>query len=329
MCALLVVACQVYDPSLARDRDARTDGMDGAPETGDSGGGLDAPGLDAPTVDAPPWEAGDRADTLSPPDARPLADAPSGDCGGRALEDRPDESALYQVHAIYLLPSDGVDRELDLDGTLATSVAAWNRWLSSRADGATLRLDLCAGGGLDITFHQLDASDAEVAAYGRYARDFIEAELATAGFDVENKAYAVYYEGTSTATCADAAYPPGLIGRASVIYLDGLADTATPCRVNMFARSVDAAGYLEHVMLHDLFHIFGAAADCAPSFVGFGHVGDSPNDLMYGGDMPWIPTTLDVGGDDYFGHGRADCVDVARSVFIEPLPTDPVLPPGW
>ena len=37
---------------------------------------------------------------------------------GRFFEDQPDITDEHQIHFIYLLPSDGVDRELDINGKM-------------------------------------------------------------------------------------------------------------------------------------------------------------------------------------------------------------------
>jgi hypothetical protein len=306
--AWLASACEVGvvpldAPSASRDARAATDAVE--------------------VVDAP----AERRDARDPRDATTADDAPVS-CAGRALADRPDDDALHQVHVLYLLPSDGTDRALDTDGTLALSSAALGLWMSSRTGGTAFRFDTC-GGALDITFHRLAESDAEIASHGRNARDHLESRLAAAGFDLANKLYLAYYEGTSSFTCADAAYPPGLVGRAAVVYLDGNPDAPVPCRTNPFAPREDAPGFMELAVLHELFHLVGAAGSCAPSFTSYGHVDDGPGDLMYQGELPWAPTTIDIGNDDYYGHGLPDCVDVATSVFLDPLPASATLPPGW
>jgi hypothetical protein len=93
------------------------------------------------------------------------------------------------------------------------------------------------------------------------------------------------------------------------------------------ARS-SLAGYIELATLHELMHAQGAVPRCAPHWT-VGHVGDDPTDLMYAGSAPWRPATVDVGNDDYWGHGGEDCVDLLRSAFLTPTPVDPLLPPGW
>lgn len=78
--------------------------------------------------------------------------------GGRTTIDRPDEVSGYQGKVMYVLPSDGVDQALDTDGTLRTSVAAFQRWLE-RESGQRVRMDTF-GGALDTTFVRLGRSDA-------------------------------------------------------------------------------------------------------------------------------------------------------------------------
>ncbi|MEX2647128.1 MAG: PASTA domain-containing protein, partial [Gaiellaceae bacterium] len=77
----------------------------------------------------------------------------------------------------------------------------------------------------------------------------------------------------------------------------------------------------EFAMLHDIFHGLGAAPTCSPHHTLSGHVSDSPNDLMWSGGQPWqLPPKLDIGRDDYWGHGRSDCLDVSGSPYLTSAP---------
>jgi hypothetical protein len=82
-------------------------------------------------------------------------------------------------------------------------------------------------------------------------------------------------------------------------------------------------------MLAEAIHAMGFVATCAPHQTMSGNVYDSASDLLYAGPMPWSPSVLDVGRDDYYGHSNAGCPDLARSVFLEPLPASATKPPGW
>jgi hypothetical protein len=248
---------------------------------------------------------------------------------GRATLDRPDDVTGYQVHLMYVLPNNGIDRRLDISGTLATSVLSFQNWLAAQTGGTRLRLDTYQGVP-DVTFHRLARPDATLATYGAFVRDAVETAINAVGFNQPNKLYAVYYDGTSTEACGGAAWPPALVGNAAMLYLQGLPNGPVPCNSNAFAASPDAPpGYLEFAMLHEIFHTLGAASNCAPHQALQGHVSDSNVDLMYSGSQPWQPALLDVGHDDYWGHGNANCLDLSKSAFMDPLPANPSPPPGW
>jgi hypothetical protein len=67
------------------------------------------------------------------------------------------------------------------------------------------------------------------------------------------------------------------------------------------------------VIAHELIHVLGAVAPCAPHYGNNGHVTDDPRDLLYNGPARRDPNTvLDPGHDDYYGTGRSDCPDVAN-----------------
>jgi hypothetical protein len=236
----------------------------------------------------------------------------------RATVDRPDDVKGPQVHAVYVVPSDGTDRGLDTDGSIDQSVAGWNEWLASQTDGrGGFRLDTYQGA-LDITFFRDPETDAELAAGGAFVRDELERDLIAAGVIPlgGNKIYAVYYDGTSTYACGGGAYPPDLPGVVGAMYLHGAPPGAIPCDSTTLAPG-GVPGYLDFGMLHELMHTLGFVPSCAPHQWREGHVDDAENDLMYSGDPPWdLPPTLDVNHDDYFETGRTDCLDLARSPYL-------------
>ena len=220
--------------------------------------------------------------------------------GGRPTIDRPDEVMGPQVHVVYVLPSDGTDRHLDTLGTLGNTVGSWETWLSGQTGGRVFRLDTYQGA-LDITFVRLARSNATMMSYGAYVRDTVEKDLTALGLVVSAKIYAVYSDGGSTFACGGGAWPPTLPGRVGALYLQGTPAGAAPCNTNPFATSsTSPPGYLEFAMIHELMHTLGFVSSGAPHFTAAGHVSDSPTDLMYAGSLPWTPSTLDVGQDDYY-----------------------------
>jgi hypothetical protein len=246
----------------------------------------------------------------------------------RSTADRTDDLAGYQIHVMYVLPSDGIDYNLDTNGSIASSVAATQKWFAAQTAGTRrLRFDT-SNGELDISFFRLARTDAAIAGFGAYVRDQIQRDINAAGFNHPEKIYAVYYGGSSTHACGGGAWPPTLPGNVVALYLRGRPPGAWPCASNVLATSGDVPGYWEFSLIHEFFHTLGAVAACAPHHTRAGHVSDDPRDLMYAGDRPWRPSMLDVGNDDYFNH-HTDCLDVAKSVFIDPVAADAVAPPGW
>jgi RTX calcium-binding nonapeptide repeat (4 copies) len=233
----------------------------------------------------------------------------------RQLTDLPDEVSGLQVHFVYVIPNDGVDRALDTSGVIANEVDVFQRWLEGQTAGRRLRVDT-AGGKLDISFFRLSRTDAEIASHGAFVRDEIEAELTAAGFSAGGKIYGVYYDGSSTFACGGGAWPPALPGTVAALYLQGEPPAARPCSTNPFASPGGSPGYLQYAMLHEILHTMGIVATCAPHHTRAGHVSDSSTDLMYAGDLPWTPSTLDVGRDDYFEARIPGCQDLATNGWL-------------
>lgn len=241
--------------------------------------------------------------------------------GSRTTTDRPDDVSGAQVHVIYALPSDGADRRLDTDGTLARSVEAFQRWLDGQTGGRRLRLDTYQGVA-DISFIRLAESDAAIKALDPRIVANLGTKLRQAGFSASDKVYLVYYDGSSGHSCGGAAWPPDVPGNTVAMYLRGQDRRGGPaCGSKSFTSDVARPGYWEYAMLHDTFHALGAAARCAPHHTLNGHVSDNPRDLMYSGTQPWgiyEGLILDVGRDDYYGHTNGSCLDIAKSPYLTP-----------
>ena len=240
----------------------------------------------------------------------------------RSAVDRLDEVRGPQIHVVYAVPADGADRRLDETGALEGSVGSFQGWLAAETGGANLRLDTYQGS-LDVSFFRLAATDAAVASRGPFVRDAVESELRAAGFDRPDRIYAVYYDGSSTFACGGSFWPPQLNGNAVVMYLRGR-PSGVMCELNGFAAASAPPTYWEYAMLHDLLHGLGMVPTCAPHHHLAGHVSDFANDLMWAGNQPWLfPARLDIGRDDYYGHGRSDCADLARSPYLTSNPPPP------
>jgi hypothetical protein len=267
----------------------------------------------APLLPAPPPAARSASQTAS------VTAAPKAPLN-RSNVDQPDDVQGSQVHVIYAIPSDGVDRAMDLSETLANTTRSFNNWLAGQTGGRRLRFDTVEGS-LDISFVKLPKTDAAYDAFGHRKRDSIEADLNNLGLLKPNKIYAVYYDGNNVNTCADAPHPPALPGQVAILYLRGAVPGFKPCDENAFAASpVAAPGYLDFTMLHELLHTLGAVDDRAPNAVLNGHVGLDPTDLMYAGPSPWEPKVLDFNKSNYYNPaGLAGGIfNLAASSYLTP-----------
>jgi hypothetical protein len=225
----------------------------------------------------------------------------------RTTADRADDSQLPQVKVLYAVPLNGTDNRFDSSGRLALSVAAGQQWLNEQSGGRRLRFD-SSGGKVDVTFVKLPRTEAQYATYGVFARDEIEDDLVTKGFNKANKTYLVFYEGTST-SCGTSYRPPSLDGVASLIFLKTCAQQVT--------GDAGLIGLTELSWLHEVFHALGAVPASAPHHTLAGHASDDPADLMYAGPESWRPALQDSGRDDYWTTGNPTCLDVAKSVFLK------------
>ncbi|HMC72657.1 MAG TPA: hypothetical protein VKJ07_26115, partial [Mycobacteriales bacterium] len=245
-----------------------------------------------------------------------VALAPSSAASGaiaRSTADQPDDSGLPQIHLMYVVPSDGVDRGFDVNGTIVDSTASWEGWLAGQTGGRSLRLDTYLGQP-DVTFARLPQSDSQIASNGPSVRDEVQRELHALGFDAPNKVYAVFYDGSSTFSCGGGAWPPALPGNVAALYLRGVS-SGIPCP-DVYAGPGQPPGYRDFSMIHEIMHTLGFVPTCAPHHTLAGHVSDDPSDLMYAGSAPWQPSILDVNHDDYYGANVPGCLDFAQSPYL-------------
>ena len=66
---------------------------------------------------------------------------------GRNFTDLPDIDDGYNIHVMYVLPKDGVDKEYDLDSKISMLMYQIDKWFNSKtkdrlfADGQNLKFD--------------------------------------------------------------------------------------------------------------------------------------------------------------------------------------------
>jgi hypothetical protein len=253
---------------------------------------------------------------------------------GRATEDRPDAVLGSQLHAIYFVPSDGVDEALDSNGVLDNAVASMNLWLDGQTGGRHLRLDTFVdrktGVRLDISFVRGNRTNAEYAADGTF--EAVTTELEERGWTASPalKRYLVYYAGPAENgnVCGTAFLPIiGDFAQWSVVFLD-----ANPgCGARDFGTPATGAGMSEAIALQELVHNEGIAPLLAPhqcwafSFhictAAAGAILDTLDPEAVDVMFPFVTFRLrdkglDPGREDYFEHPFVHR-DFADSPFLE------------
>lgn len=244
---------------------------------------------------------------------------PQQDCR-RSTNDQPDDFAGPQIHFIYAVASDGIDLGLDTTCGLADIVHDMQDYLG-RQIGKELRIDTY-NGEPDITFVRLaDLEERDI--LDETTLDLYSIRLAVASaIGLERpKFYAVFYGFDWDITGISRKGIGGLAGNADGV---GLAVVTTSTLYPAGGGFPDVDRDLGFTMVHEIFHLMGAVPVCAPHHDGTKHVyrpsveiGDimSAGGGIARGDEPFV----DYGRDDYYGHGRSDCLDIAGSPYFRPV----------
>jgi hypothetical protein len=247
----------------------------------------------------------------------------------RTTGDMPDEAGGAQVHFLYVVPSDGGDRQLDTNGGMEQSITRIEHWVEAQTGDQALRIDTYKGTP-DITFVRLPHSDAQATSTNPWPLWVMGQDLVAAGFNNPAKVYAAFYDGHSTWACGGATSPA--LPKLGAMYLQAWPrNDLRPCSdAPGFGTGIDRPGYFEIGLLHEILHVIGFTPRCAPhaSADGYGsHVNDSPTDLMYGPDAEsragwnWARTVLDYNHDDYYRAHIPGCPDLSESPYLEQIPS--------
>ncbi|HXY85530.1 MAG TPA: hypothetical protein VEH52_08605 [Gaiellaceae bacterium] len=176
-------------------------------------------------------------------------------CGGarqtarRATRDRPDDFAGPQIHFVYAVPAgrSELDRHLDTNGTLATSVALLVSWFRRQAGGPILAVDTYEHHP-DITYVRLPRSDQ---AYEHDGPDTLAADVHRLLPLPRKKLTAIYYDGTLPASQSEVCgVGRGGRGRFAMVFV------AQSCFDPDDLVSAQAGTYnaLVFVMAHEIVH---------------------------------------------------------------------------
>lgn len=227
----------------------------------------------------------------------------------RSTRDQPDDFPGPQVHIVYAIASDGEDHHLDIAGQIHYAVEAAQDFLAAEIQ-REFRIDTY-NGTPDITFVRISGFSERDLAITQDQIPGLQAGIRQGMRGLRtNKLYAVFYSSDVSM---------GLNGRAG-------ANIAGTYVKPSFVSNWDLFGYWEPAatMIHEVFHLLGAVPNCAPNLDRDGaHVNSaesgwldimSPGGAAVAGNMDEIE--IDFGRDDYYGHGRPDCLDMAASPYF-------------
>jgi hypothetical protein len=236
----------------------------------------------------------------------------------------PDVTAAYAVHVAYVRPPGAPDRFAELAPRIVGDAAAFDTWWRREDATRTPRFDLFPAPGCASAFGALDLSNVvlprSVGGIGSAFGTLRRLLASEAGFDEAEKAYLVYFDGST-----------GQSGDERVCGQGARASFGLPGLAVVFLDSCDADdgdSLRPVVALHELLHVFGAVERPAPSSCQSGHVCDFGLDLMTavltGEELD--AHVLDSARNDYYGHAGT-WNDVQDSTFLERLDSPDRTPP--
>lgn len=258
----------------------------------------------------------------------------------RSIIDRSDDNSDYQVHVLYVLPSDVPDKQYDTNGRIAISVSAWQNWLCNQTGGKTLKFDAYQGM-LDITFVRLPFSASAMEDGSRLPKNFnIEGgsktnfigfdlirQIRQGGFSDKNKVYVIYYDGPNNigggpnaAVCGLGLLNPGY----AIEFMQGNGQPNACDSQSSLAVDYTQPQTQDYATLHEILHALDIVPKCAPHVGDGNHVTDSKNDIMSSlfdapgstQEIAGSHIVLDFNHDDYYSANIPKCTDLKNSVFL-------------
>ena len=232
---------------------------------------------------------------------------PSGTLLG-PLPENPSEKPRFQ--AVLAIPSDGpsqagIDAEYAIDNELQSMVG----WYTDEMIGVRPDFVRNEASEVDVRVITLSMTRAQIASLTaqnsfQVIGEEIKSSMPVSSFPV------IFYDGTAPSAACGASRPGYL--------LFAMGNTC-----NTYPRGPDS-GYgfgtgPTTVIAHEMAHALGAEGSCTATFQD-GHESVARNDILYtgrgGGFADQPPFVLDVGKDDYFGHDKPGCPNIADSPLL-------------
>ncbi len=244
--------------------------------------------------------------TTAVPVAVPVRSLAGAWCAEPTGADRPGSTLGPTVHVVYAIPADAPDGFAELGPAIAADAEAVDGWWRRQDPGRALRFDrypASCGDQLDLTLVRLSETTRY---FQRFAvqGDMIFEDIVASGAAADSGVTLAYYSGpvADSDVCGEGSGDPDeMVGRVVVFVAN--------CTDRDRAR----------IVAHELLHAFGALPEGArhPCPDDGGHPCDDESDVLWPRvDLrPLEALSLDVGRDDYYGHG-GNWPDVRDSPFL-------------
>jgi hypothetical protein len=253
---------------------------------------------------------------------------------GRFLYDQEDFSNDYQIHAIYMLASDSVDRKLDVNDFIKNTILYANKKLELKTVknfnvGKKLRLDRTKNWKIDISFLRLEESKEQINSKKNIA-GYLTAMMVRNGFYDSKKIYSIFYQGENKQEMVDLG---GTLFRTSSGKIEVVA--AISYLENSWRKDPQGP-WSDH--LRGVFKALGHVQLCAPGVMSDQNsIWDKNYYLKYWNDIMSDRNiglkNIDKKGIEYYGHNNIvpknrNCeLDLKKSAYLEPSEKDFQLQP--
>jgi hypothetical protein len=189
----------------------------------------------------------------------------------RVTSDQPDNISGFQIHAIYVVPSDGVDHSYDTNGYIAGILDEGNNYLRSQI-GYGVPIDRTATG-YDIQFLKSKLSTADLKTSNNLPDKLLAENMSLESPGLNRKDY-IFFIDVSILADGNACGIGTTPGMSAVV---AIAEAGSPTGARCTGKYLNFDNYASKSWPHELFHNFGV-----------NHTLDTPCDLMSGAETPGI-----------------------------------------
>mgnify|MGYP001186676544 CR=1 FL=1 len=250
----------------------------------------------------------------------------------------------HQIHTVLLLPCERIDRKLDVNLKIQSSLLAINKWFNEKSLNQKLNFDTKPNNNLDITFIRVnktmnwfmgDLNNQE--GYNQNDVSNKIEKIIINNSEIFNnfnkKKFIVFFEGWEKRKYLnyDICGKSRFDGKVAIYYTYSPfkkyigKDPNIRNRKQIFSCTKNdhlneyndnTFGNAEETILHEILHTLGAPAKCAKNIdpINPYHVSDSINDILYkiSGNV-----YLDFNNDDYYNHNIVNCPDLKNSKYLK------------